>query len=64
MNKREYYRERKKLIKEYESGKVTYGEFTTSMVSLARNFNPRWSKEISPQGKDLGMKIMKIKEEN
>lgn len=64
MNKREYYRERKELIKGYESGNVTYGEFTTSMVALASNFNPRWSKDISSQGKTLGMKIMKSKEEN
>ena len=64
MNKREYYRERNKLIKGYETGKVTYGEFTTSMVSLAKHFNPRWQKEISSQGKTLGMKIMKLQEEN
>lgn len=64
MNKREYYRERKKLIKGYETGKVTYGEFTTSIVALARHFNPRWQKEISSQGKTLGMKIMKLQEEN
>ncbi|MBK5492577.1 hypothetical protein [Bacillus sp. TH13] len=58
MNKREYFRDRKKLIKAYEKGEIAYGEFIVSMSALAQEFNPRWSKEISSTGKMLGSKLM------
>ncbi|MDA1658858.1 hypothetical protein PDK35_02560 [Bacillus cereus group sp. TH153LC] len=58
MNKREYYRDRNKLIKAYEKGDMTYGEFIVSMTSLAQEFKPRWAKEISSTGKMLGSKLI------
>lgn len=58
MNKREYFRDRKKLIKAYEKGEIAYGEFIVSMSTLAQEFKPRWGKEISSTGKMLGSKLM------
>ncbi|MDR5022686.1 hypothetical protein FOL75_12100 [Bacillus thuringiensis] len=58
MNKREYFRDRKKLIKSYEKGEMDYGEFIVSMAALAQEFKPRWGKEISSTGKVLGSKLM------
>ncbi|RWQ72989.1 hypothetical protein DR116_0016810 [Bacillus cereus] len=58
MNKREYFRDRKKLIKDYEKGEMAYGEFIISMAALAQEFKPRWGNEISSTGKFLGNKLM------
>lgn len=58
MNKREYFRDRKKLIKAYEKGEMAYGEFIVSMAALAQEFKPRWGNEISSTGKILGSKLM------
>ncbi|MCU5455245.1 hypothetical protein OCA97_14705 [Bacillus cereus] len=58
MNKREYFRDRKKLIKSYEKGEMAYGEFIVSMAALAQEFKPQWGKEISSTGKVLGSKLI------
>ncbi len=63
MNKREYYRDKKKLIKAYEKGEIAYGEFVVSMATLAQEFKPRWANEISSTGKLLGSKLMGKTEE-
>jgi len=59
MLKREYMRERKKLIKEVEKGNISISEFSEKMAVLATNFKSRWSKDISEKGQNLGSKIMK-----
>lgn len=62
MNKREYFRDRNRIIKKYEKGEINYSEFLKLISDHATNFKERWSKEWSATGKLLGSKMMKTKE--
>lgn len=64
MYKREYFKVRNNLIKSAEKGEISYSEFNAQMTELAQEFKPRWGKELSERGKNLGELLMKMKEEN